>query len=1703
MKRILLILLICTGFLAKGQVYNNEWIDYSKTYYKFKIGSNGLYRISQAVLNSNGLGSIPAENFQLWSNGQEIPLYTSVATGPLSGSDYIEFWGEMNDGKADKQLYRDPDYQLNDHWSLQTDTASYFLTVNPAGSNKRLVNTANNVSGNTLSPEPYFMYTLGNYFKNKINTGWAALVQNSYVYSSAYDKGEGWTSDNIDSGVTKSITHNNLHVYASGPAPTFRINAAGNAINARSFRVQINSTTIAQQSMDYFEYLKYQTSFSLAVISSGSATVDITNQSVSGPDRLVVAQYEINYPRQFDFDNAKNFSFELPANTNGNYIEISNFNYGSAAPVLYDLTNGKSYVADISNPSLIKIVLQPSSLDRKLILVSEDASNIGSISTLETRNFINYGSGANQGNYLIIANSVLYNGPNGSNPVDDYKVYRSSAAGGSYNAKVYDIDQLIDQFAFGIKKHPSSIRNFIQYALSSYTTPPKFVFLVGKGVNYVTYRSLENSSTPGVQTDLEKLNLVPTFGFPASDNLLSCFQGNNIPVVPVGRLSVINASEVAVYLKKVKDYELAQAFSSGTIADKAWIKNVIHVVGADNGALETILNQLMTNYKSIISDTLFGGNVNTFSKASTEAVEQINSQRLQNLFQEGLSLILYFGHSSASSFEFNLDDPMSYNNFGKYPIFITLGCNAGNLYNFNQNRFLTKETISENFVLAPDRGAIAFLATTSLGIVQYLDIFNTNNYRAFGITKYGKTIGETMQEAISRSFDITTQFDFYARVHCEQISLNGDPALKYNTQPKPDYVIEQPMVKISSSFITVADGTFKVSAKMMNMGKAVNKNIVVEVKQTYPGSGGQAVIQRDTIPGIRYLDSISVVVKIDPIRDKGLNKITITVDADDAVSELYENNNSVTTDVFIYDNDIRPVYPYNFAIINKQNIKLVASTANPFAPSTQYNMELDTTELFNSPLKITRTITSKGGVIEFMPGITFVDSMVYYWRVAPIAATGEPKWNGFSFIYLANEDLGFNQSHFYQHLKSGEEKITLDSTTRTWKYGKSDQNLFIRHGSWVTSSGSEGNFAILVNSGPQDIHNTCWFQSVVFTVFDPVTFKPWVNTTLDHVGGTGHALYGSLSNDCFPGRQNNFEYRWDSASSRKRAMDFMKDTIPNGAYVVVRSFLLDPVGFPGFASMLKYASDWQADEAMYGSGQSLYQYLKDAGFAQIDSFNRPRNFVFVYKKNDPSFTPQSVMTQGTYDNVSLSVDCFTADTLGYITSPIFGPAKQWKQLHWRGNSQDATAGDNPTIDVYGIKPDGNETLIFTDLNQSSQDFDISDIDANIYPYIKLKMRNLDPVNFTPYQMSYWRVTYIPVPEGAIAPNITFQMDSIYEVGQPLNFKIAFKNVSEVPFDSLKVKMIVTDRNNSAITIPISRQKPLPPDSTLIVDTTINTASLSGLNNLFVYVNPDFDQPEQYLFNNFAYKNFYVRPDSLNPLLDVTFDGAHILNKDIIQPKPHILVKLKDEAKWIILSDTSLVTVKVRFPDGSLHRYYFNSDTLRFTPAGPAPNTNNTATIDFLPYFKMDGDYELIVTGKDMNNNQAGKMEYRIGFQIINKPMISNMLNYPNPFTTSTAFVFTLTGSEVPQNLKIEIMTITGKIVREITKDELGPLHIGRNITEFKWDGTDQYGEKLANGIYLYRVITNLNGKSLDKYKAEGDDTDKYFNKGYGKMYLMR
>jgi len=1692
MKKIVLTSFITLLVLTGYSQLNNNWIDYSKTYYKFKIANDSFCRIYQPVLSAAGLGNVPAENFQLWRNGKQVRLFTSVPTGIFGTGDYIEFWGEMNDGKPDKNLYRNPDFQLCDKYNLNTDTVTYFLTVNPAGGNLRYLSAPNNTSGNTLPADPYFMRRIETHYRDQINRGYAAVI-GEYVYSSSYDIGEGWTSRDAGPCCAISKDLQNMNRYAAGPPNSvmFTVTAAGNALNPREMVAKFYNTVVSQKPMPYFNYLKDTVrNLPLSLLASPTnLPVSINGNSSISVDRIVVSCFSVTYPATFNFNNEKNFYFELKDNAAGNYLVITNFNNSDVAPVLYDYNNAKRILGDISIAGQVRFVLPPSSDTlRKFNLISQHVSNINLITSLTSKTFINYANTANQGDYLIISNPVLYNNGSGVNNVELYRQYRSSVTGGGFNAKIYNIDELNDQFGFGIKKHPSAIRDFIQYASQQFNTAPKYVFIIGRGLSYLDYTL--NQSNPLA----DQLDLVQTFGWPVSDVLLSSAPGTVIPLIPIGRLGAINGTEVGIYLDKMKQYEQVQQSPSQTIADKGWMKNMLHTAGGSDSTENADFLIYLNGYKAIVEDTLFGAHVETYAKTSVSTIEQQQSQRISELFQEGLTYVKYFGHSSANELAINLNYPENYQNNGKYPFMHVSGCTVGNFFTFNANRIngYPGMSLSEKYIFLNQKGSIGFLGSTHFGIAPFLNFYNVDYYNTISRTMYGNTIGNQLKRTLQNLGGNPGSLDFYTRIHLEEVNLHGDPALKINSFAKPDYVIEDQLVKFTPNIITVADQNFRVDIKMMNIGRAIRDSIRVSVNQKLPNDSIR-VLYNQVIPAIMYMDSISLIVPINPITDKGLNKLIVTLDVDNRISELSEMNNTLTKDFYIFEDELRPISPYNYSIVNQQNITFYASTANPLSGQRQYIMEIDTTELFNSAFKKAYNVNGTGGVIQFSPAnISFTDSTVYYWRTTTVPTSGNNFiWNNFSFIYLANSTAGFNQSHYYQFRKNTYNKIKLDNdrvlryTTRPIQF---DVRTTIYPASNLGPDYSIRNDGILVMEGfyAPFSANT---EGLRFYIIDTTTQKVWVNQDNGTSGQYGSVRPIPINPTVKPGW---FQFKIETLAERNTVRDFLNNIVPVGHYVVLTNCPASP--------FTHFPNEWMNDTLINGSGNSLYHVLRNAGFSNIDSVNTHKPYVFVYKKGTPGAVLQTIATLPT-DKLNVNFHTIGNNLSGDITSDKFGPALNWNSLHWRGTSVETPVTDSFAVQVYGIDIAGNSNLLTT--VRPAVDTSLSWINAQTYPYLKLKMLNTDSANATPNQLRYWRVNGAYIPEGAVAPNILFSMKDTADQGEIVDFKLAFKNISQTSFaDSMRTNFVITDQLNIPHPVSIPKGKVLVSGDTLVINYKIDTKNYPGANTIFVDVNPGTVQPEQYHFNNILFKDLFVKADNYNPLLDVTFDGIHILNKDIVSAKPHILVNLKDESRFLALSDTAYIKVQVRFPDGSLHNYNFGGDTMRFTPANLSTG-NNTATIDFMPWFPEEGEYELIVSGRDVVGNTAGVLDYHVIFTVISKAMISNLLNYPNPFTTSTAFVFTITGSEVPQNMRIQILTITGKVVREITIDELGPLHVGRNITEFKWDGTDTYGQKLANGVYLYRVLTNLNGKSLEKYKADGDKTDKFFTKGYGKMMLIR
>ncbi|MFZ9719436.1 MAG: C25 family cysteine peptidase, partial [Chitinophagaceae bacterium] len=389
----------------------------------------------------------------------------------------------------------------------------------------------------------------------------------------------------------------------------------------------------------------------LSLLSSNAATISFRNQSTVSTDRMVVGMYELTYPRQFNFGGQSRFEFELPASATGQHLVIQQVNTGGVAPVLYDITNGLRITTQLISATQVRVVLPASSVTRKLVLASMASGSIASVDQFVQRRFVNYANANEQGDYIILSNRRLFNDGAGINQVEQYRQYRASAAGGSFRSVVYDVEEIIDQFGWGIKNNAYAIKQFVRFAHRRFTVRPKFLFIIGKGVLLNSYRAAQSTST------IDQLNLVPVYGNPASDNLLASEEGTVTPLIPVGRLNAVNGAEIKAYLDKVRQYERFYDTRSCDAVDELWKKNILHVGGANDAQGDQIMFHL-NQYKQVVTDTLLGADVTTLQKTSVATVQNIATENANRLFNEGFLFLNYFGHSSATALEYNLDNPM-------------------------------------------------------------------------------------------------------------------------------------------------------------------------------------------------------------------------------------------------------------------------------------------------------------------------------------------------------------------------------------------------------------------------------------------------------------------------------------------------------------------------------------------------------------------------------------------------------------------------------------------------------------------------------------------------------------------------------------------------------------------------------------------------------------------------------------------------------------------------------------------------------------------------------------------------------------------------------------------------------------------------------------------------------------------------------------
>ena len=131
-----------------------------------------------------------------------------------------------------------------------------------------------------------------------------------------------------------------------------------------------------------------------------------------------------------------------------------------------------------------------------------------------------------------------------------------------------------------------------------------------------------------------------------------------------------------------------------------------------------------------------------------------------------------------------------------------------------------------------------------------------------------------------------------------------------------------------------------------------------------------------------------------------------------------------------------------------------------------------------------------------------------------------------------------------------------------------------------------------------------------------------------------------------------------------------------------------------------------------------------------------------------------------------------------------------------------------------------------------------------------------------------------------------------------------------------------------------------------------------------------------------------------------------------------------------------------------------------------------------------GKHTLKVTAWDLANNPG---EAYIEFLVLDTEgsVLEHVLNYPNPFTTSTKFQFEHNRPGVEMNLQVLIYTITGRLVKTIERESF--ISDGYRVDDVTWDGLDDSGGQLAKGVYVYRIRAafDFNGqREVVESKAE-------------------
>ena len=974
-------------------------------------------------------------------------------------------------------------------------------------------------------------------------------------------------------------------------------------------------------------------------------------------------------------------------------------------------------------------------------------------------------------------------------------------------------------------------------------------------------------------------------------------------------------------------------------------------------------------------------------------------------------------------------------------------------------------------------------------------------------------IGDAIRIAKSKVGNVNSKL---VKDHIALLTLLGDPAVELALPENPDFFVNSSDITINPTAPLTKD-TVQVKVIINNIGRVFpGDSVEVEIYDQYNDS--TFFIGSKYLYNFGYKDSLTL--SWFP-KQPGLHTIRVEVNTDGHIFEndISDNINTAQFSVFNLDNP-NIVSPLNGSKWKDKVKFLFADVGEFISKELIYFIEIDTSYLFQNPIFQSSEITASDfGEVTFESEL--LPEGVYFWRSRISENNQFSNWSD-TRTFTISDDSDEVSSTF-----AGKQLQLFNKSNLV--YSKPNEALVLNLEPLPPKPMKEHQIENIPITLPSDLQglsaltNDGTFFYVGHMAYYGLIDPDFTEESKIYKFGTGNngsvkgQFYGEVSSIALPIWKQIFYYengiyiptgdafrliRMDvntgdtSSVLIPSGMINERAKVENGAFYVTTDGdyvyniafrdqfanqiytlrVLDPSnnwstvgedvvlsgssysGFSGFFVAVNNLYVYEKNIVGFLRGFSLDTYIFDdewisnipfAGyFAWSYDKNNDKVYAAVFVYGNDNYDPKITVFKGTYNQA-----------FGSAVSPEIGPVREWKTLTHEIDSQGS-------LGEYSVYLEGfNSQLATWDTLNSNfgSSLSLDNIDATIYNRMRTSFSFKDTTTggSQPIKLKNLSFDYESISELLMTKKYFSFEDSLLQ-GFPVKINLKVKNVGYNDIDSSDFHFYLNNNETEVFSTNSSIKR----DSVLSIDFEVRSDNLLFVNKLKALAN--INEKEFYNFNNLIVDSFYVARDSIKPEFQITFDGLEIISGDVVSATPNIFISLKDNSPLPI--DTSNFFI------------YLNNNPLSFAKDSLlysyTPYPNSESQINWNPNL-INGKHVLDVLAKDASGNFFDTTSYRVSFVVDRENKVYDIYNYPNPFADETYFTFNISGTELPEEMNVKIFTVAGRLIRDF---EIPVSQLGFGFNKIYWDGKDQDGNSIANGVYFCKFNILNNGEYSSEVK---------------------